>query len=145
MFNFIKKKPKFGSPEYWEQEFGMPEKDYWKSRYEKELEGKDIVTRYLVCFGSGHYKYFCGIQEIKGYHDKTYPEYDDRKPHEENWVKTIDCFYQIYPEGKQEQWIHRPDYVFETARQAQDFYNIEVDKYIKPLQARINALNSATD
>lgn len=139
MFNLFKKKPKFGSPEHYEQEFGMPEKDYWKKRWDDSLKGKDIVTRYLICFGRGNYEDFCGVKEIKGYYGKTFGP----NPEKEGWQETEDVFYQIDKDDSHNKYMHKPDLCFETLEAAREAYNNNVDKHIKPLQVRIDALKAA--
>jgi len=112
---------------------------YWKMRYEEDFKDKEILTRFLVCFGHGHYDEFCGVKEIKGYYGKTYSD----SPEKDNWVQDKDIFYQIDFDESYSKRLHDPRLLFETVRQAQDAYNENVNQYVEPLQKRINDLENA--
>lgn len=105
------------------------DEEYWQKRWEDGLKDKNTVKRYLVCFGEGHYKDFCGIKEITGYYDKNF----DR----------VDVFYQIDFDDSRTMHIHMPERCFMFKQEAQKSYNTFVDQYITPLQLRIQALEAA--
>lgn len=117
------------------------EKEYWARRQREYLADKVLVTRYVVFFGTGHYRDFCGVKELEGYYDKTYPadiRHDDPK-----WEKTRDMFYIIAPDDSgSDYWGFDVDRVFETREAAQTYYNFQVINYTKPLQTRIDALEA---
>lgn len=112
---------------------------YWKMRFEEDFKDKEILTRFLVCFGYGHYDEFCGVKEIKGYYGKTYSDNTEK----DRWVQDKDTFYQIDFDESYSKRLHDPVRLFETQRQAQDAYNENVHHYIEPLQKRINDLEEA--
>jgi hypothetical protein len=105
------------------------DEEYWQKRWEDGLKGKHIVKRYLVCFGEGHYKDFCGVKEITGYYDKNFDN--------------VDVFYQIDFDDSRTMHIYMPERCFMFKQEAQKAYNTFVDQHMAPLQLRIQALEAA--
>lgn len=110
---------------------------YWKRRREENLATKDIVTRYVACFGSSHYGTFCGIKEIKGFYSKTFEEDTQRT---QNWEMTRPIFYQTDFDDSNTYYGYPVQNVFERENAAQNYYNSQCYNHIRPLQAKIDAL-----
>lgn len=104
---------------------------YWQRRWEEKLKNKDIVKRFVVCFGVGNYEDFCGIKEITGF----YEELKDPIIHI--------VFYQIDFDNSRSLRGYDASHCFETRKEAQEAYNKMVLKYTVPLEIRLAALNAA--
>jgi hypothetical protein len=118
-----------------------PDDAYWRKRWEDDLRDKEIVTRFLVCFGTGNYEGFCGIKQIKGHYDMTFNQaryYDADYSHE----KTVPIFYQIDFDDSHSKYGYPPERCFETLPEAVAYYENNVYAFIEPLQKRVEDLKA---